>query len=534
MRGLVLLALLAVLAGCLAGGEELDDRLEPADAGDEAGNGTRESPEAAGDDDGGTEPSAAASRAEAGGNASVGDANETDDANETTGTAVEPVSVEPPDPHVTVAVVDTGANLYHSAFQAREGWAGAPANATRVNLTLGVDDWRSAVEADWSRLSGLESERLYRFPGTRFSAAISFLEPDGCLSPAEQACRRSLSWPRFLDDPANGTPHGTRTASRVVGPGMGVATDPDVRLVLVQVDLNATSIERGIAWAGERDWIDAVSLSLGPPAGPTDRSHLGTLDEASHRKPVFVAAGNGLANAGLAPKPNWAWDGTPDAIAVGGVDNDRLTHWSDQDPYVAADACNAPLARANRTAGAREDLGGTSFSAPYVAGVGAELILHARELLGDDHVGVRVNDSRQAPSGAWSSGRPGDAAVVLARGGAGSIAAGPLADGDLTLRELKDVLYHTARPTPTVHPHDGARCPRDVVPVEAVPERARFPYVGYGEVTPGTLELAETVLEGNAELPSRPQADEQYRRAHALRALAARGELPAGPEPPTP
>lgn len=516
---LAAIAGLILLAGCLSGGELLpSDSADPANASPSTGG-----ENAGGQADGASSNTTADRSSEGSGdpNASSADPSRTSEGSH----AVQ----APPDPEVTVAVVDTGINLYHEAFAAAEPADHDLANATPIELSLGKDDYRSAVQADWDELSSLQSGKLYTFPGTKVLGAVSFLEPAGCLAPADQTCQRNLSWPRVLDDPANGTPHGTWTASRVVQTGSALATGEDVRIVMVQVQLNGTSIARGFQWVDQQPWIDAVSVSLYARNALADRDFLETLHSISHEKPVFVSAGNGVGGVGVAPKPDWAWDGLPDVVAVGGVDNDRLTQWSDMDPYVAADACGAPLAVADGTTGTRDYLGGTSFAAPYAAGAGARLLLEAREVLGDHRIGTRTNDSLSAPQEAWSSGYAPDAQRVLASGSSDRVSSGPLADGTFTLRELKDVLYHTAHTMPTVHAHDGNLCRTSAVPADAVPERGRFPYVGYGEVSATSLEAALEILDGRTDLPQRSRADQQYERAHELRALTTQHQVPLDP-----
>ncbi len=425
-----------------------------------------------------------------------------------------------PTPRVTVAVVDSGANLYHEAFGSDRSWQlPAEAGATSIDLSLDASDWETAVEQDRSRLMALERETLYQLPGTVFVGAISFSVPGWCQTSAEVVCQTEQAWPWLLDDPS-ASPHGTATIGRLAGTNLSLAGDEArIGVVLVQVDFGTSEVIDGIEWASEQPWIDAISLSLRKSPGSGDYgAFLQAVDEAAHKKPVFKAVGNGLPEQtmGVVPKPAWAWDGTPDEIAVGGVDNEWIRTAYDLHPYIAADACGVEVPGPDSTSGT-DGTSGTSMAAPYAAGAAAKLILQARDLLGDAHLGPRTDENLSAPDGAWSSQRPEDAQVVLAEGQADTVETGPLADGTFTLRELKDVLYHTARPIPTKGPHDGPPCLLSQIPAEDLPERERFAHIGYGEVDPTSLEWAQRVLVGEGELDDRPTADEEYVRAHTLR-----------------
>jgi hypothetical protein len=469
--------------------------------------------------------------------------------------SVEEVEDEEPDvPHkgsnVVIAVIDTGINLYHEEYRAEDRWpargnasgnvsqasnpAGPPvdvaADPAPVDLDLERSDWASAVEADRARLDELETETLYTFPGTKVLGGISFSEPFG-------------DWPVLLDRPGG---HGTMTSSRAVGNQVSIpGEDPGVWLVMVQ-----GFTPDAVDWAAEQGWIDMVSISSGLSIGGVvpgaanvaAQDAIRSFEEASHAKPLFASSGNGAGNVGVAGFPSWlrGASGVPDAFSVGATDNGNLAQWDNQDSYIAADGCSNPAARADAIAEIANHGGGTSSATPFSAGGAAKVLLEARRTLNDTGIGPRYDENRSRPEGAWASGHAGDAQVVLAEGEAEGIEAGPLADGTFTMRELKDVVYHTALETPTEDESDGEECGATrngnpfgagYVPAESVPEDARFPFQGYGEVNDDSIATAIDVLHGEAELPERPTDDWHYERAHSHKQTFVSGEPTLPPAP---
>ncbi len=445
--------------------------------------------------------------------------------------SAEPIEDEPPLPedgsHVVVAVIDTGTNPYHEEFHDPDRWTDpstptseAPSPSTPaldklheplqdVTLSLENDDWETAVEDDWETLTRLEEETLYTFPGTKILGAISFMEPPD-------------DWPLILDRPGEYT-HGTMTSSRAVADTISIGgDDPGIWLVMVQ-GFTTDAVE----WTAQQDWIDIVSISAGLspyttfPAAPNamDQGAIDAYQDLASQKPFFASSGNGIANAGAAGYPVWlrGSSGAPDAISVGATDNDHLTQWHNQDPYIAADGCSNPAVQPDSTTEIDNTGGGTSSATPYSAGGGAAMLLEARRLLDDNHVGPRTDANLTPPDGAWDSQNPTDATVILAHGDAPTDE-GPLADGTFTLREFKDVLYHTALPTPTETPSDGDRCVNSALPPDAVPQDQRFPFLGYGEINQPSIQHALEVLRGDQPLPDRPTADWHYERAHSHKA----------------
>lgn len=426
--------------------------------------------------------------------------------------------VPPPRPRVVVAVIDSDVNLYHAEYAREGGGVLIPGVPTiPLDLTLGTADRAAAQKADHGLLMGMEPGKLYTFPGTKV-AAISFLSKDA-------------DWPLVLNPPGAYS-HGTMTSSRAVGNTVSIlGADPDVDLVFVQ-----GFTTEAVAWAADQPWIDVISISSSlstvttvPAAGNAmDAAVIEAFVDASHKKPLFLSTGNGLDNAGVAGFPSWlrGGSGVADAISVGANDNDYFAHWANQDPYVSADGCGNPVAAQSETTGIENTGGGTSSATPFAAGGGAKLILEARRVLGDLGTGPRTTG---AAATGWDSLAEADGEVALALGPSGIVAKGPLADGVFTLRELKDVLYHTAIAVPTEDESDGDACASSeqvgnayfvVVDAQSVPAPARFAAFGYGEINAASVAAGVEALRGAADLPARAEDDAEYARVHALKSIA--------------
>lgn len=433
--------------------------------------------------------------------------------------------IVPERPSVVLAVIDTGMNFYHSEY--RLGNLSSPLAVASddtlaklgvpqildVSLSLDVTEWDAAVEKDMDALMAMEPRTLYTFPGTRILGAISFEE-------------RADDWPVILDHPERYT-HGTMTTSRAIGNTVSIGgAEPDIYLVIVQ-GFNLESLR----WVADQEWIDMASISAGispygiVPGVPLvlDKTELmgegaiPTYNYLSHRKPFFASTGNGIGNAGTVGYPSWSRgsSGVPDVLSVGANNNDEMSHWHNQDGYISADGCANPAADPASTEDVTNSGGGTSSATPFSAGGGAKLLLEARRILNDDHIGARVGDPAPTADG-WSSGRAEDDAIILAQGEAGLVADGPLADGIFTLTELKQTMYLTALAVPTDDESDGDKCnplAGGFPGGENLPAAARFPIHGYGEINHASIEAAIAVLKGDAPMPARPDDDAAYAMA---------------------
>lgn len=457
--------------------------------------------------------------------------------------------IAPERPSVVIAVIDTGINLYHAEYRlANEASSyaapseealtalGVP-DLAPVQLALDIADWADAVEADREALvETLEPETLYTFPGTRILGAISFQQSGGQMcsggEPLFGLGAECVEWPLILDMPGG---HGTMTTSRAVGNTVSIGgAEPDIYLVMVQ-----GFTPDALRWVADQEWIDIASISAGlsffpiapgvanagEAAGLSDA--IGAYNYLSHKKPFFASTGNGVGNAGLLGFPSWmrGASGVPDVLSVGANNNDQMSQWHNQDPYISGDGCDNPSADSDDTESVSNYGGGTSSATPFSAGGGAKLLLEARRILQDTHIGPRV-DETLAEDG-WSSGRPQDATVVLAKGEPGLVTQGPLADGVFTLTEFKQTMYLTALAVPTDDESDGEKCLVGAAGFpggENLPAEARFPIHGYGEINHASIEAAIAVIQGEAPMPERPEDDAQYAAARERKMMTVGDE----------
>jgi hypothetical protein len=411
--------------------------------------------------------------------------------------------------HGVIAVIDTGINPYNIVFRDRSPLAyrypgtylpGYPKNVRALRLTLDAPSYSAALHHDCDRVwRTVKPGQLYWIPGTKIVGAISF-NPPALTAMCPGAA------PSLILDSAG---HGTMTASRAVATGYGAC--PACRLVEVQaIDgfgvINAqqamTAAEAGVAFAAANNgWIDAQSNSWSPglPYDPTGQTGLfsgsaalaRTIEAAAARMPTFFASGNGAANVEAPPpRPTAGYAHvTPHEIIVGGEDSGEMLAWPNVPVHLAADACDSWGASSTSTTESDDTTGGgTSAATPYVAAGAVADVIAARALLHDDRTGVRNG--------------------VVAQGTAPS-GSGPLADGRLTVDELRRVLFRTATPRPVAERTDGPPCPTTLGPAySSLP--AQFPEyvtIGYGVVDSRARALAAKVFAGRTSLPDRTQTD---------------------------
>jgi hypothetical protein len=432
---------------------------------------------------------------------------------------------------VVIALIDAGVNPYSPAFRDRSPLAhkhpstyipGYPKDAIALKITLD-EPFDEALAKDEALWAGVARGKLYWFPGTRIVGGISF-GGGGCPNPEAPPpsgtvsgvpCKDHL----ILDD--NG--HGTMTASRSGGAPASLA--PNARIVEIE-GLGA----QGVRWAAESGWIDVQSnswLSLVPQPVPQDTTE--AFAEAATKMLTLAASGNGTAFIlGAAPTPSFVLATAPaGVILVGAHDNGKMAVWSGSPPHVVADGYAGMTAIFNSVEPMRPDPIAccSSASSPYAAGGAAAIISEARRILGSHETGME--------GGIVACGRPG------------VVASGPLADGDLTLSELREVFFHTAEAHPAEGRDDGEihwagdpRAPEltpygpgdnpfcigcTTMPIDwaTIPGEgeAAYPLVGYGGINERSVALALDVLRGKADVPSRPNADQQFEADQTLRGL---------------
>lgn len=445
--------------------------------------------------------------------------------------------VDPPErrdgPFSVVAHIDTGVNPYAPAFRAESALAykhpstyipGYPKDAQPLKLSLDLP-YEKAVEKDTDKWKLLRRGQLYWIPGTKIIGAISFGAGGTYCPPtkiptvvglSDGTCSEHV----ILDDHG----HGSMTGSRATGAPNSLA--PGARLVTIE-GLGA----QGVEWAAEQGWIDVQTNSwLAFVPQPVPNAVTDAFAAATETTFTMAASGNGTAFvAGFAPTPTYVLSTAPPGVVlVGGHDNGKMTLWAGASPHVVADAYAGYTAIGKSSEKMRPDPMAccTSAASPYAAGGAAALIEEARRILKDYSTGAENG--------------------VLARGRCGAVKKGPLADGDFTLEELRDLFFHTAEARPTEGKDDGEihwlgapgapthtdygpggnpfclGCTTTPVPWSTVPEQAQdaaYTFVGYGAINERSVALGEKVLRGKAEMPSRANADAQYELDQTVREL---------------
>lgn len=434
-------------------------------------------------------------------------------------------------PQVVTALIDTGINPYHVTFRDGSRLAqmhpasyipGYPANALPLRLSLGAPTLADALRRDAPVWRKVQPGVLYYVPGTRIVGLISLSaggvrcgQPD--FFPANQVgpCEERT----LLDDHG----HGTMTASRATAGTHSLGSQS--RLVMIE-GIDAGSVR----WAADQGWIDVQSNSwaeiLPHPATQLFSDVNAAFKHAARRHLVFAASGNGIGGFfGLAPHNTYTLStAAPGVILVGAHDNGRMALWSGAPAYVVTDGYGGWMAaHDSKTRFAPDSVACcTSAASPYAAGGAARVILAARRILGSSQVGVRNG--------------------IVARGLRGLVAKGPLADGVLTLTEVRQLLLRTAESPPRRGRDDGlAQWTGDPrAPDQANRGPGANPYcngcqtlplawttipsdvpsyllVGYGAVNERSTDLAIRVLAGRASTPARPDEDAFFEFDQAFR-----------------
>lgn len=302
-----------------------------------------------------------------------------------------------------VALIDSGINPYHDAFQAQPGgvrvddWLHLAPDAEPVTLSRRTTYDRS-VEADSAFWSQAEEGKLYAFSGTRVFAVSTG--------------RDSGDYP-ILDDIG----HGAGTASMVA------LEDPNAIIVMVQASALLCNFEDpveecplyedkftpSLAWIASQPWIDLVSLSIGyllnPPTHPAYAEGVEAWVETSRQ---MADGGRLILNgAGNDPTIPFAsqYGGLPWVIAVGGAEGAQGGEQASSSRGGDVIANFSVLAASEDHLSEWDWWAGTSYSTPITAGVLSRALYKIRDALGHrDGVtpagelapGVRAGDLRQA------------------------------------------------------------------------------------------------------------------------------------------
>jgi hypothetical protein len=390
-------------------------------------------------------------------------------------------------------------------------------------------DYAAAVEKDAAIWDSITEGQLYWIPGTRIIGAISFgaggtLCPTVPVPPANQLVQGNCAEHRILDDFG----HGSMTASRMAAGNHSL--NPDGLIVSIEAGDAAKSLD----FVVQSGFIDVVSNSWGSLLPTVAEQELARQVEAAGKRALFLfASGNGLGFInGVVGQPTYISPTfTPSVLIVGAHDNGYATLWHGAPPHIVADGYGGWRAHSRDLVEYSPSAESccTSTSAPYASGGAAAILLEARKILGDTRTGLR-----------------GDGDEGILAEGSANATLGPLADGKLTLGELKAVLLHTANPRPpitsqtsddgllhwTATPGDTPTdpwlgdnpyclaCWTSPVPLSQIPSQISLvASIGYGAITTASVRNSAQVFSGQLPMPERTVEDQYFAVDHELRTL---------------
>ncbi|HUQ54239.1 S8/S53 family peptidase, partial [Lentzea sp.] len=198
------------------------------------------------------------------------------------------------------------------------------------------------------------------------------------------------TWDTALRDPYDRHGHGTGTAAMAVGRNAVSAKTPSAlpggKLAVAKVGTKDGAIEGDLAaavrWATDTVHANVISLSIGSivpvPAELFRETYDAFADARRKGVLVVVANGNGWGNAGVLPgDPGWAsgYASSTNAVAVGASGAIGLLESTDPEVAAGFSVTSAGIDADN----AYVDEGGTSFSAPFVAGFAGALVKATRD-----------------------------------------------------------------------------------------------------------------------------------------------------------
>lgn len=269
-------------------------------------------------------------------------------------------------PHVVVAVIDDGINPYHEVFRRpnltmhpSQYIPSFPKDAVALNLTFGSDLSESSTDAEiWKNVT---RHVLYWIPGTNIMAYSindnTLLVPTG---------------PDVDDYPIGPGEHGTACAFCVS------SGNPDVSLLMVECGMS--KLEEAISWTINQSWVDVISISSAvltglntPQIGWENVSKL-TKSAVDCGKIIVAAGGNRIM-----PSIGNDCSGPPWIISVGGANKN-----ASGEVGISAKLCDVVANYSTIIPDAYSTngytlAGGTSLSAPLVAGIISKIILELRK-----------------------------------------------------------------------------------------------------------------------------------------------------------
>lgn len=287
-----------------------------------------------------------------------------------------------------------------------------------LDLTLTPDDPDAVPEelyekdkAEWSKVQQTTADdvHLRYIPGTKVVGFISTDETDG-FAPAT---------------------HGVGASSVSVGNLYG--TCPSCLLVFVNIPGSA-----GEKWVRQQDWIDASTHSYEGSSSGVVRDNVSDCDtstqqEAAERgQQIFWAAGNGLVNTFTIPQTTLVnCEKAPDwTVTVGAIHPDSHGNYIGHGKPVHVSNIGSGYPRAGGdTVTDESTFSGTSNASPVTAGIYAQALHRLRT--------ATPNDERIQRDGVILEGE-------LTCGDANPDC--PVADGILTVHELRESFFRAAKP----------------------------------------------------------------------------------------
>lgn len=305
-------------------------------------------------------------------------------------TAAGLVTIEqvPFEPHVIVAVSDSGVNPYHEVYYRPERTEhpctyieGFPCSIPALPLSVGGTSWQKSFAADKALWDAIKPGATYWIPRTAFVAVH-------CGEVYDQPAPGIVGTTCILDE---NEPHGTGTTSSVL------MENPDALLAFSEGLRPFYS-----QWAQAGIPIDILSMSVGNTVPAPAFVSCGE-EPGLPRPALYVhAAGNEPGTTTLAD----CWASNPYLIQVGGASasprgQEPLAY---KEPDVVSYYCR-PTALTRSTDGG-DSMCGTSFAAPTVAGALSKVVLGLRRHSGytggtvggmvDPILGVSAIDVRNA------------------------------------------------------------------------------------------------------------------------------------------